>query len=184
MVTAEIATSDDIRVFQGIKNLRIERCEVQRTERWHRGLTCTGYHALPVGLEADRHPTLAAMTVMSAAGEVVAIEWSRTLRLGYHRPWMWVPRADAEQFYEAERPWLERAGLPTRAPNYVSVPASTAGSHVAETDAGYGHRESAITAETVAAILGDVCPHCRWTRNRHRWDCPTGLSDIKAPQFR
>ena len=190
LASLEIATANDIRVFQGVKNLRIVDCTFQRTQGWHRGLACTGKHALPAGLSEDRHPSLAQMITMSATGDVVAIEWPRKLSLGYNRPWLWVSRAHARQFYEVERPSLERAGMATEPTLYPAAVPAQAGWHVAPTDWGAGYRSHEDPADDLpaamgglAAILGNQCPRCGWTRNRHRWHCPTGLSDVAEPQF-
>jgi hypothetical protein len=186
LVALDIATAKDLRVFQGLKRLRIVPCTHQRTERWHRELTCTGHHAQPAALDAERHPSLAEMITLSAAGDVVAIEWPRKLTLGYNRPWLWVSRLDAERFYEVERPYLETHDLATTLPAVPAEPAPP-GWHIAETRSDahptWNDTNEQKSPTGLASILGNQCPRCGWTRNQHRWDCPTGLSTLTAPTF-
>ncbi|WP_426560399.1 hypothetical protein ACPPVT_11690 [Angustibacter sp. McL0619] len=173
----EIATADDLLISQGVKRLEIVRCTRQRTEGWHRALQCTGYHAQPVGLDPTRHPTLADMIKLSSAGDVVTLEWPRKIKLGYNRPWIWVSKADAQAFYEAERPLLVRNGLPGAvlspsdampwAPGHHAGP--TAGSNL------MGWRDGPTG---LAAILGDQCPQCGWTRNQHYATCSRRLTSL------
>jgi hypothetical protein len=118
---------------------------------------------------------------LTASGDVVVIQWPRKLSLRYNRPWLWVTKADAERFYEAERPCLERAGLPMTSPDRAEP--SPAGTHVAETKPVAGHGLPAVTAETVEKIFGPRCPHCLYARNDHHWNCPTELSQRKDPRF-
>lgn len=183
MSSLEIATADDVKIFQGLKRLEIKKCTFQRSESWHRGLACSGYHALPAGLEADGHPSLARMITMSASGDVTAIQWPRKLGLRYNRPYMWVTAADARAFYDVERPCLERVGMMPTAPNFAS-PADSAGWHVSQMKPDAEPRSSdGYSGTGPAAILGNQCPRCGWTRNKHRWNCSTGLSEIKEPHF-
>jgi hypothetical protein len=32
----------------------------------------------------------------------------------------------------------------------------------------------------LAAILGEQCSNCGWTRNRHRWDCSAATATVSA----
>jgi hypothetical protein len=185
----EVATSGDLRVFQGVKNLAIVRCTFQRTESWHRGLTCTGHHARPAPLEENRHPSLAQMITMSAAGDMVTIRWPRKLTLNYNRPWLWVTRDDAARFYDVERPCILRSGTADISTLDEARAANGPGRHRAPT----ASAEDLLALPSgwipgaagtgLGAILGNQCPRCGYTRNQHRWDCATGLSTLREPQF-
>lgn len=166
----EIATADDLLIMQGVKRLEIVPCRRQRTEGWHRGLQCTGHHAQPAGLDPTKHPSLADMIKLSAAGDVVTLQWPRRLRLGYNRPWMWVSKADARAFYEAERPLLVRNGLPTAAPSTDDSIPWAPGYHTGPTPGPnpMGWRDGPTG---LAAILGDQCLQCGYTRNKHHAKC-------------
>jgi hypothetical protein len=166
----EIATADDLLISQGLKHLAIVPCTFHRTEGWHRGLQCTGHHAQPVGLDPAKHPTLSDMIRLSAGGDVVALEWPRKLKLGYNRPWMWVSKSDAQAFYEAERPLLVRTGLPAGALSSEDAEPWAPGHHVGPVadDSALGWREGPTG---LAAILGNQCSQCGWTRNQHHPRC-------------
>lgn len=173
MQSNEIAAAEDVRIFQGLKRLQITRCTHQRTERWHRRLECTGYHARPAPLENDAHPTLDQMISLSAAGDVVTIRWPRTLQLRNSRPWLWVPRADASEFYEVEAPSIERL-LASRGPTGFDETAApgAAGAHAGAVvdmsdDEPWRH---GITASG-SILRGAQCRLCGWTRDQHHPRC-------------
>lgn len=186
LAAAELATLEDLRVVQGLKRLEIVRCTFHRTESWHRGLTCTGFHAKPAPLGEREHPTLARMITLTAAGDVVAIVWPRELATrNNRRPWLWVPKSDAEQFYEAERPHLIKLGMTTSVIVDEQGLPQAAGYHLGRLaiDEPVGCTEPAAS-RGLGSILGNVCPRCGWTRNKHGWSCSTGLSDHVEPTFR
>jgi hypothetical protein len=173
MTASEIAASQDPKVVMGIKRIVIEKCS-HRSETWHRGLQCSGWHGRPGPLPPEDHPTLGKVVEDSASGALEAYQWPRRGRFG--RPWLLFPAVDVARFKHAERPYLQ--GATTARLSADDAPVGMPGEdqwHFAETARFPAQQDRTprlgITAEEAEAILGPRCPSCLYTRGNHRRDC-------------
>ncbi|WP_460444701.1 competence protein CoiA family protein [Angustibacter aerolatus] len=180
----DITAAADLAVQQGIKHLDVVKCTAQRGAPWHRGLRCTGWHAQPAPTDPEGgHPTLSQMVELTAAGDLVALEWPRNV-MNYKKPWMWVPKADVARMRDVERPYLQSVGLLVEQDEAdgVLLPGQ-AGFHIGPTRdelaeaslnvAGHPIWDDPVWSDPngLGAVLGGQCPRCGYTRGQHHRQC-------------
>jgi hypothetical protein len=115
MTAKEIRRATDIRLG-GLLGVDIVKCRSQRSERWHRAVTCRGWHAALVGADRTRQPTLAEMIRDTARRQIVPVRWSRPYKRlrGFH---VWMRQDDAQRVAEIEDPYTQLVSQPQAYPD-------------------------------------------------------------------